>query len=413
MKFSSLSILCLLPALMLLPARLHAQAGNADLQALRMQIEAMKTEYQTRIESLEKQLEEVQAQMLRLPEPTAAPVAAAAAPTSLSALNPSISVSANFLGRADNQKVFFEGGPTRIDNTFNLREAEIDMRAPVDPYSDAVLITSLESEVPGQFNVSVEEGYLNLRKLPFMQSPLGLKFQIGRFRPAFGKFNTLHTHDLPQSTRSLVTEEFLGEDGFVSQGVSTDFYIPTPWSENESLNARLQVLTGGDVAISPTGITAWRTSATSAGSRPSRGRTTRNWDGPVTGTRETKQRRSLACTPSISCIGGSRFGKVSGNRICWAAKSCSRTRWSRRAPAAMLSVRTGQAFSRNGNSTGASMPACVSITRTRSRTRCCSAKVSCRTFPTTSASSCAFGLTSSIVGATSQPKTVATHSLLS
>jgi len=60
MKFSWLSILCLLPALMLLPARLHAQAGNADLQALRMQIEALKTEYQTRIESLEKQLEEVQ-----------------------------------------------------------------------------------------------------------------------------------------------------------------------------------------------------------------------------------------------------------------------------------------------------------------------------------------------------------------
>ena len=79
MKVSSLSVFCLLPALMLLPARLHAQTGNADLQALRMQIEALKTEYQTRIESLEKQLEEVQAQMLRLPEPTAAPVAAAAA----------------------------------------------------------------------------------------------------------------------------------------------------------------------------------------------------------------------------------------------------------------------------------------------------------------------------------------------
>ena len=64
-------------------------------------------------------------------------------------------------------------------------------------------------------------------------SPLGLKFQIGRFRPSFGKFNTLHTHDLPQSTRSLLTEEFLGEEGFISQGVSTDFYLPTPWSEND------------------------------------------------------------------------------------------------------------------------------------------------------------------------------------
>ncbi len=83
------------------------------------------------------------------------------------------------------------------------------MRVPVDPFADAVLITSLESEVPGQFDVSIEEGYVSVRRLPFMESPLGLKFQVGRFRPAFGKFNTLHTHDLPQSTRSLLTEEFL------------------------------------------------------------------------------------------------------------------------------------------------------------------------------------------------------------
>lgn len=255
MKISSLSIFCLLLALTALPITLHAQAGNtnADIQALRAQLDALKTEYQARITSLEKQLEEVQAQMLRLPEPDAAapPAAASNAPVSPGALNPAISVAANFLGRADNQKVFLEGTPTRIDNTWNLREAEIDMRVPVDPYSDAVLITSLESDVPGHFITSVEEGYINIRKLPFINLPLGTKFQVGRFRPSFGKFNTLHTHDLPQSTRSLLTEEFLGEDGFISQGISTDFFIPTPWSENESLNAKVQVLTGGDVAISP------------------------------------------------------------------------------------------------------------------------------------------------------------------
>jgi hypothetical protein len=105
------------------------------------------------------------------------------------------------------------------------------MRVPVDPYADGVLITSFESDKPGEIEASIEEGYVNIRKLPFMPSPLGLKFQVGRFRPAFGKFNTLHTHDLPQSTRSLLTEEFLGDEGFISQGVSTDFFIPTPWSE--------------------------------------------------------------------------------------------------------------------------------------------------------------------------------------
>jgi hypothetical protein len=196
---------------------------------------------------------EVQTHLLRVPEPETAPVTAAAtAPVSPGALNPAISVVGNFLGRADNQKVFASDGVTRIDNQFNLREAEIDMRVPVDPFADAVLITAFESEIPGEIETSIEEGYINIRKLPFLpSSPLGLKFQIGRFRPAFAKFNTLHTHDLPQSTRSLLTEEFLGEEGFISQGISTDFFIPTPWSENESLNARLQVLTGGDVNISP------------------------------------------------------------------------------------------------------------------------------------------------------------------
>jgi hypothetical protein len=58
-------------------------------------------------------------------------------------------VVSNFLGGRTNQKVFLDGTPTRIDNTFNLREAEIDMRVPVDPYADAVLITAFESEVPG------------------------------------------------------------------------------------------------------------------------------------------------------------------------------------------------------------------------------------------------------------------------
>jgi hypothetical protein len=255
MKTSSLSTFCLPLALALVPATLQAQGAiqNADVQALRTQIEALRTEYQGRIQALEKQLESIQAQMLRLPEPEAAPAAAvpATAQVSPGALNPAISVVGNFLGRADNQKVFLEDGTTRIDNQFNLRETEVDLRVPVDPFSDAVLITSFESERPGQIEATVEEGYVNIRKLPFLESPLGLKFQIGRFRPAFGKFNTLHTHDLPQSTRSLLTEEFLGEEGFISQGISTDFFVPTPWDENSSLNARLQVLTGGDVALSP------------------------------------------------------------------------------------------------------------------------------------------------------------------
>ncbi len=234
-----------------LNTKVLAQTPSAsDVNALRSQIEALKADYEKRIQELETQLQEIQAQMLQISPEAAAP-APPPAPTSLGALNPAISVIGNFVGRIDDKKVFNEDG-ARIDNNMNLRETEVDMRVPVDPFADAVLIMSLESKLPGTFSADVEEGYVNIKKLPFLTgSPLGLKFQVGRFRPAFARFNTLHTHDLPTTMRSLATEEFLGEEGFISQGLSTDFFVPTPWDENSAVNARVQVLTGGDIAVSP------------------------------------------------------------------------------------------------------------------------------------------------------------------
>jgi hypothetical protein len=74
---------------------------------------------------------------------------------------------------------------------------------------------------------------------------------VGRFRPAFGKTNILHTHDLPQSFRPLPIEEFLGEEGFIQNGISANFFIPTRWDEQSTMDLTLQVLNGGDIAISP------------------------------------------------------------------------------------------------------------------------------------------------------------------
>jgi hypothetical protein len=83
------------------------------------------------------------------------------------------------------------------------------------------------------------------------RTPLGLRLKVGRFRPAFGKINVLHTHDLPQSFRPLPIQEFMGPEGFNQNGVSANFFLPTPWNRKSSLDATLEVLNGGDLALSP------------------------------------------------------------------------------------------------------------------------------------------------------------------
>jgi hypothetical protein len=237
-----------------LPPEKQLALEQTAIEALKAEIAAIRTEYENRIRQLESRVEELQTQMLRsTPEtetqPASAP-AAVAAQTMAGALNPAISVVGNLVGRADSQRVRNESG-SRIDNKLLLREAEIDMRVPVDPYADGVLITSLESESPSEFSASVEEGYVNIKKLPFLdRPPLGLKIKAGRFRPLFGTINVLHTHDLPQTMRPLPIQEFLGPEGFVQDGVSANFFLPTP-GENSSLDLTLDALTGGGIALSP------------------------------------------------------------------------------------------------------------------------------------------------------------------
>ena len=223
-----------------------AWAQDSAIELLKSEMAEMQKQMQKMAERIE-QLEQDKAASAE----QAAQPAQPAVQSTLGALNPAITVFGNFVGRVDSNRVFNEGGD-RISNKFNLREVEIDMRAPIDPYADGVLIASLESEAPGKFSVAVEEGYVNIKKLPFLdEPPLGLKLKVGRFRPTFGKFNIIHTHDHPTIFRSLPTAEFMGEEGFIQNGVSGNFFIPTPWDANSSLDATLEVLNGGDVAISP------------------------------------------------------------------------------------------------------------------------------------------------------------------
>ena len=174
-------------------------------------------------------------------------------PQSAGIFNPGITVFGNFLTRVDDQPVFVDADPSleRIDDRSHLREVEVDFRAAIDPWADGVVIATFESEVPGAFEAGIEEGYLTLKKLPFLESaPGGLRVKIGRFRPEFGRFNYIHLHDLPQPSYPRALGNFLGPEGLIQEGFSGQFFLPSG-SENSTLEGTLQVLDGGGLPLAP------------------------------------------------------------------------------------------------------------------------------------------------------------------
>lgn len=152
--------------------------------------------------------------------------------------NPRITAFGDFTGRIDNRPVINENN-REVSDRFNVREFEIDFRADVDPFAQAVLIAAISQEDPLQNAVTaIEEGYVTFAKLP-----RGMSLKAGKFKTSFGLLNRLHLHDLPQTTLPLPIQNFLGEDGMTEMGVSANYIMPMK-SQTESLNFTLELLNG-------------------------------------------------------------------------------------------------------------------------------------------------------------------------
>ncbi len=133
-------------------------------------------------------------------------------------------------------------------NRFNLREFELDARAAIAPFVDGVFILSFGEEIDStdqgtdvSTNTDLEEAYLSFHSLPF-----DLTAKVGKFRNAFGVNNVLHTHDLPQVTRPLATQAFLGPEGLGTVGVSVSWLVPNPWDQFIELTGEIVNADGGE-----------------------------------------------------------------------------------------------------------------------------------------------------------------------
>jgi hypothetical protein len=243
-------------ALAAVPSSAVAQpVQDQTAQALRAEIDQLKSDFNTRLAALEARLAALEGGAAAAPATPPQAQAPGAAPSaevpagaaggggpsgalpvygnaaaSSKVFNPDAAVIGNFVGAA---------GKNRISPlpSLALPESELSMQAIVDPYARADFFFAF-----GEEGVGVEEGYITFPTLPG-----GLLAKVGRQYEAIGKENTLHSHVLPWADRPLIATNLLGGDEpLADAGISVARLVPNPWI---FLEATGQVFRGSDTGV--------------------------------------------------------------------------------------------------------------------------------------------------------------------
>src|SRR5213075_3267814 len=128
----------------------------------------------------------------------------------------------NFIGKVGPANPY-EFGPSDQRSPFKLDEAEVAFQAFVDPYAKANFFLSLTPQ-----GIDVEEGYAQ-----FVTLPWDLTAKAGKFKAAFGKANTWHTHVRPWVDQPLVIHNFFGDEQFHDEGLSLSKIFPNAFAYTE------------------------------------------------------------------------------------------------------------------------------------------------------------------------------------
>jgi len=256
----------------------HA-ASDAELDAIRGEIRALKDQYEARIKALEERLKAAEARVAE-PAPAPPPAPVASTQSSISAFNPAIS--AILAGQyanlsADPTRARLAGFPSAAIETgkrgFSLNESELQLSANVDHKFAGNLVFSISPED----KVEVEEAFGTFNGAPF-----GVVPKFGRFLSGFGYLNEQHAHAWDFVDAPLAYQAFVGgqyrTDGvqlawvapiehFVQLGVEGGNGAAFPGTERNKngINSAVAfVKTGGDIGESHSwlaGISYLRTHA--------------------------------------------------------------------------------------------------------------------------------------------------------
>jgi hypothetical protein len=173
--------------------------------------------------------------------------------------NPDLAVVTDFVGTLTPKKDRSNDAYNRLD----VREAELDLRAAVDPRADGVAVLSFERDVdnpiffPADFEgasgpdsgTSIEEAYIFLHDFGVPN----LTAKLGRFHVRFGRQNILHAHDLPTTDPPFVNQSFLAPEALSDAGLSLSYVIPPKYTGGQYIEAVVEVLSGeGGASESPT-----------------------------------------------------------------------------------------------------------------------------------------------------------------
>jgi len=112
-----------------------------------------------------------------------------------------------------------EGHDHGFEDGFNLRHVELGLTAEVDPYFRAWTVVAVDED-----GAELEEAVMQTTSLPY-----GFTLSGGKIKSGIGRINRQHSHNWDFLDQPLVYDLFFGHHGLAEKGVQLTWLAPTPF----------------------------------------------------------------------------------------------------------------------------------------------------------------------------------------